>query len=108
MSRWQILLRNPKRPNLPPQLVKTVTEPDGSFRPLDSRTIHWLYEADMHRRFHGYNPDQFGKLMEEQISREQEELDREKKRKADDMWSEVFDRAKFECRKLDRRSQLVK
>ena len=106
MMRWQIRLRNPKRPNSPPLTVKIVTEPDGSFRPLDSRTINWLLKSDLQRRFHGYRQDQFGRLLDQAMREEEEELERARNSRANDKWDEIMDRAKFEYRRMERRGQI--
>jgi hypothetical protein len=106
MSRWKILLRNPRKPNSPPVTVKIVTEPDGTFRPLDNRTIKWLLESDLQRRFHGYREDQFGRLLDLAMLREEESLDKERSAKANDQWDEVMDKAKFEYRRMERRGQI--
>lgn len=106
MDRWKILLRNPRKPNSPPLTVKIVAEPDGSFRPLDNRTIKWLLESDLHRRFHGYHEKQFGRLLDEAMLREEQELDKVRAGKANDQWDEVMDKAKFEYRRMERRGQV--
>jgi hypothetical protein len=106
MQRWKIHLRNPRRPNSPPVTVKIVTEPDGTYRPLDNRTIKWLLESDLQRRFHGYREDQFGRLLDQAMLREEESFDKERSAKANDQWDEVMDKAKFEYRRLERRRKI--
>ena len=106
LMRWKVLLRNPRKPNRPPLTVKIVTEPDGSFRPLDSRTIDWLLKSDLQRRFHGYREEQFGRLLDDALHKEEDELTRERDRKANDKWDEVMDKAKFEYRRMERRGQI--
>lgn len=106
MERWKILLRNPRKPNSPPLTVKIVTEPDGTFRPLDSRTIQWLLKSDLQRRFHGYREKEFGRLLDQAMRDEQAELDKEKDYQANQQWDEVMDKAKFEYRRMERRGQV--
>ena len=101
-----IRLRNPRKPNHPPVSVKVVSEKDGSYRPLDNRTIKWLLESDLQRRFHGYREDQFGRLLDEAMHAEEAELERERTRKSNDKWDEVMDKANFEYRRMERKGQI--
>jgi hypothetical protein len=101
-----ICLRNPRKPNHPPVSVKVVSEKDGSFRPLDNRTIKWLLESDLQRRFHGYREDQFGRLLDEAMRAEEHVLEKERNAKANDQWGEVMDKAHFEYRRMERRGQI--
>ena len=105
-NRWVIRLRNPRKPNYPPVSVKVVSEKDGSYRPLDNRTIKWLLESDLQRRFHGYREDQFGRLLDEAMHAEEAELERERTRKSNDKWDEVMDKANFEYRRMERKGQI--
>ena len=97
-----IRLRNPRKPNRPPVSVKVVAEKDGSFRPLDNRTIDWLLQSDLQRRFHGYREDQLGRKLDEALRAEEEVLEKERNRKSNDKWDEVMDKANFEYRRLER------
>jgi len=106
MMRWQIRLRNPRKPNRPPLTVKIVTEPDGSYRPLDNRTIEWLLRSDLQRRFGDHNEKQWGRLLDQAMHEEEAQLTRERDRKANDKWDEVMDKAKFEYRRMERRGQV--
>ena len=101
-----ICLRNPRKPNRRPVSVKVVAEPDGSFRPLDRRTIDWLLQSDLQRRFHGYREEQFGRLLDEAMHAEEDLLEKERNRKANDRWDEVMDKAHFEYRKLERQGKI--
>ncbi len=106
MQRWQIRLRNPQKPNRPPLTVKIVAEPDGSYRPLDNRTIDWLLKSDLQRRFSDHRADQHGRLLDEAMRAEEDDLTRERNRVANDRWNEVMDKAKFEYRRMERRGQI--
>ncbi len=106
MQRWQIRLRNPKKPNRPALTVKIVTEPDGSYRPLDRRTIDWLLRSDLQRRFNNHRADQHGRLLDEAMRAEENEFSLERDRRANDKWNEVMDKAKFEYRRMERRGQI--
>lgn len=77
-------------------------EKDGSFRPLDNRTIDWLLQSDLQRRFHGYREDQLGRKLDEALRAEEEVLEKERSRKANDKWDEVMDKAHFEYRRMER------
>ena len=101
-----ICLRNPRKPNHRPVSVKVVCEKDGSFRPLDNRTITWLLESDLQRRFHGHREDQFGRLLDEAMHAEEAELEKERTRKSNDKWDEVMDKANFEYRRMERKGQI--
>ena len=105
-ERWLILLRNPRKPNNVPITVKVVAEPDGSFRPLDQRTIDWLFKSDLQRRFHHHREDQFGRLLDEAMRDEEKELTRERDRKSNDRWNEVMDKANFEYKRLERKGKV--
>jgi hypothetical protein len=105
-NRWVIRLRNPRKPSHPPVSVKVVAEKDGSFRPLDNRTIDWLLQSDLQRRFHGYREDQLGHKLDEALRAEEEVLEKERTRKANDRWDEVMDKAHFEYRRLERQGKI--
>lgn len=81
-------------------------EPDGSFRPLDRRVIAKLYRMDTSRRFSGaawYH----GRRLEMELDDEQAELDRKKQSRKDDMYNEVFDRARFFFKEEERHGRRV-
>jgi len=105
-NRWIILRRNPRNPLLRPLPVKQVANPDGSYRPLDNRTLEWLKTSDLQRRFYGRRERDFGKLLDQAMRDEEAELDRERERKANDRWEEVADRAAFAYRRMERRGQI--
>src|SRR5690242_6226104 len=75
--RWRILRRNPRRPR---ELftILNVEEPDGSFRPLDRRTVIKLYEMDVTRQHPGRDFRHMGRLVEQDLQAGQEELDKQK------------------------------
>ena len=105
-SRWLILRRNPRRPSHPAEIVCTVQEPDGSFRPLDRRTIDKLYRMDTQRRFGGAAWFH-GRRIEAELDEEQAALDRKKQAIKDDRCNEIHDRAKFFFRNEERHGRAV-
>jgi hypothetical protein len=101
-----ILRRNQAKPGRPPLTVKIVQGPDGTYWPLDNRTIDWLYKSDLQRRFTGYSERQFGRLLDKAMRDEEDEINRQKAKVADEVWNEVMDKANFEFRQMERRGQL--
>lgn len=105
-SRWQIRRRNPKRPNNPPDIVCVVCEKDGTFRPLDNRTIEKLYRMDSARRFTG-DVKYHGMKVQWEMDEEQAKIDREKERRRSDMHGELMDRLHFNFKEWERHGKRV-
>lgn len=66
------------------EVVLTIRNSDGGFRPLDRRIIWELNEADVFRRFNGRQEKYMGALIEQDLQRKQEKYDKEKQAKADE------------------------
>lgn len=90
-SRWKILRTNPVRPQLPPDLILLVREQDGSFRPLDNRTIDKLYSMDLARRYSG-TKGTFGWRLEAEMRDLEDNLKRAKEKEAENRHKEVEER----------------
>lgn len=74
--------------------------------PLDGRTLAWLRENDIHRKYGGRQEKYFGQFFSKELDERQAELNREKQRKINDQYNEAFDRMHFEIKKLERKGIL--
>lgn len=61
-------------------------EEDHSYKPLDNRLFHWLYEADLVRKFGGRDARVVARLFQQEIAEHNAKSDIENKKKHDDKW----------------------
>lgn len=104
-SRWRILRRNPSRPG-EFFTILNVEEPDGSFRPLDRRTVVKLYEMDVTRQHPGRDFRHMGRLVETAIQEGQAELDRVKAKDNAERMRQAKDEFHFGIKKLERQGKV--
>jgi len=74
-------------------------EEDHSYKPLDNRLFHWLYEADLVRKFGGRDARVVARLLQAEIADHNEKSDVANKKQLDDDYGFARDEMEYAIRR---------